>query len=221
MHGARANLVKTCNRQSVTTAPSFGLVQYCWQAMGILHLPKISQTSALPEIIASMLQPTKTVARLSPPQWPPFPPSIPLKIAIVQLKKQTSGGRWGKRPPFPLPIVPRALSFCLSPALYDTKRERASIQTINYHSRLRHYTVMVLNCTKVCVSFGCFSFICFSFLLFSGWLYSYKRNLLSVLQKTAVLTNPINHVKYILKNYYLVTVNKNRFARVTITLHVS
>lgn len=123
MHGARANLVKTCNRQSVTTAPSFGLVQYCWQAMGILHLPKISQTSALPEIIASMLQPTKTVARLSPPQWPPFPPSIPLKIAIVQLKKQTSGGRWGKRPPFPLPIVSRALSFCLSPALYDTKRE--------------------------------------------------------------------------------------------------
>lgn len=80
---------------------------------------------------------------------------------------------------------------------------------------------MVLNCTKVCVSFGCFSFICSSFLLFSGWLYSYKTNLLSVLQKTAVLTNPINYVKYILKNNYLVTVNKNRFARVTSTLHVS
>lgn len=123
MHGARANLVKTCNRQSVTTAPSFGLVQYCWQAMGILHLPKISQTSALPEIIASMLQPTKTVARLSPPQWLPFPLSIPPKMVILQLKKQTSGGRWEKRPPFPLPIVSRALSFCLSPALYDTKRE--------------------------------------------------------------------------------------------------
>ena len=125
----------------------------------------------------------------------------------------------GKRDfPFPFPLSPPALSFCLSPT---TQRERASIQTINFHLRLRHYTVMVLNCTKVCVSFGCFSFICSSFLLFSGWLYSYKRNLLSVLQKTAVLTNSINYVKYILKNYYLVTVNKNRFARVTITLHVS
>ena len=122
--------------------------------------------------------------------------------------------------PFPFPLSPaRFLFVSLQPS--TTQRERADIQTINYHSRLRHYTVMVLNCTKVCVSFGCFSFICSSFLLFSGWLYSYKRNLLSVLQKTAVLTNPINYVKYILKNYYLVTVNKNRFARVTITLHVS
>lgn len=122
--------------------------------------------------------------------------------------------------PFPFPLSPaRFLFVSLQPS--TTQRERASIQTINYHSRVRHYTVMVLNCTKVCVSFGCFSFICCSFLLFSGWLYSYKRNLLSVLQKTAVLTNPINYIKYILKNYYLVTVNKNRFARVTITLHVS
>ena len=122
--------------------------------------------------------------------------------------------------PFPFPLSPaRFLFVSLQPS--TTQRERASIQTINYHSRLRHYTVMVLNCTKVWVSFGCFSFICSSFLLFSGWLYSYKRNLLSVLQKTAVLTNPINYVKYILKNYYLVTVNKNRLARVTITLHVS
>ena len=120
--------------------------------------------------------------------------------------------------PFPFPLSPARFLF-VQPS--TTQRERASIQTINYHSRLRHYTVMVLNCTKVCVSFGCFSFICSSFLLFSGWLYSYKRNLLSVLQKTAVLTNSINYVKYILKNYYLVTVNKNRFARVTITLHVS
>ena len=122
--------------------------------------------------------------------------------------------------PFPFPLSPaRFLFVSLQPS--TTQRERASIQTINYHSRLRHYTVMVLNCTKVRVSFGCFSFICSSFLLFSGWLYSYKRNLLSVLQKTAVLTNPINYVKYILKNYYLVSVNKNRFARVTITLHLS
>ena len=193
MHGARANLVKTCNRQSVTTAPSFGLVQYFWQAMDILHLPRISQTSVLPEIIASMLQPTKTVARLSPPQWPPFPQSIPLKIAILSLKKQTSGGRQEKRPPFPFPLFPaRFLFLSLQPP--TTQRERASIQTINYHSRLRHYTVMVLNCTKVCASFRCVSYICFSFLLFSGWLYSNKTNLLSVLQKTAVLTNSINYV---------------------------
>ena len=151
----------------------------------------------------------------------PIPTEYSTKNSNSVVKKANERWTMGKETSLsPSHCPPRAF-FCLSPALYDTKRERASIQTINYHSRLRHYTEMVLNCTKVCVSFGCFSFICFSFLLFSGWLYSYKRNLLSVLQKTAVLTNPINYVKYILKNYYLVTVNKNRFARVTITLHVS
>ena len=157
----------------------------------------------------------------------PFPfPSSPARFLFLSLQPPTTQrGRELVREreldlPFPFPLSPaRFLFLFLQPP--TTQRERASIQTINYHSRLRHYTVVVLNCTKVCVSFGCFSYICFSFLLFSGWLYSYKTNLLSVLQKTAVLTNSINYVKYILKNNYLVTVNKRRLARVTSTLHIS
>ena len=150
----------------------------------------------------------------------PIPTEYSTKNSNSVVKKANERWTMGKETSLsPSHCPPRFLFVSLQPS--TTQRERADIQTINYHSRLRHYTVMVLNCTKVCVSFGCFSFICSSFLLFSGWLYSYKRNLLSVLQKTAVLTNPINYVKYILKNYYLVTVNKNRFARVTITLHVS
>ena len=155
----------------------------------------------------------------------PFPfPSSPARFLFLSLQPPTTQrGRELVREreldlPFPFPLSPaRFLFLFLQPP--TTQRERASIQTINYHSPLRHYTVVVLNCTKV--SFGCFSYICFSFLLFSGWLYSYKTNLLSVLQKTAVLTNSINYVKYILKNNYLVTVNKRRLARVTSALHIS
>ena len=152
---AHAKHVKTCNRLSVTTAPSLGLVQYCSQAMGILHLPKIGKTTALPETIASMLQPTKIISRLSPPQWLPFPQSIPLKLAI--LKKRNERWKIGKETSlFHCPL--RAFFFSVS-SLPTTQRERErAIQTINYHSRLQKFVFL----------WAPFSF--FSFFTFSGWL---------------------------------------------------
>ena len=123
MHGARANLVKTCNRQSVTTAPSFGLVQYCWQAMGILHLPKISQTSALPEIIASYQDCSQTFST----SVAPIPTQYSTKNSNSVVKKANERWTMGKETSLsPSHCPPRAFFLSLSSPLRHKERERES-----------------------------------------------------------------------------------------------